>query len=119
MTALEIAGVAGAAKVVDKVGTGENVGKAGESTTKAIAREIGKVEVPTGIKVEQLSASNGTRFVHTSIDKTQIKDIAQKFAVKKDDSAGGSGAKGTGKVYPTRQIDTVVEAHISVLLYKH
>ena len=79
LTALGIGGVAGAAKVVDKVGTSKNVGKAGESTAKAIAREIGKMEVPTGIKVEQLSAANGTRFVHTLIDTKQIRKYKTLF----------------------------------------
>ncbi|MFB5282124.1 T7SS effector LXG polymorphic toxin [Peribacillus sp. Hz7] len=113
LTALGIVGVAGAAKLVDKAGTNfpyskayiqqqvqhaqtilkdmgragydtlKNVGKSGTSTAKAIGRELGKVKVPTGIKAEQLLASNGTRFVHVGVDKTQIKDLVQKFAVKK------------------------------------
>ncbi|RID89381.1 transposase [Peribacillus asahii] len=140
LTALGIVGVAGAAKLVDKAGTNfpyskayiqqqvqhaqttlkdrgragydtlKNVGKSGASTAKAIGRELGKVEVPTHIKAEQLLASNGTRFVHVGMDKTQIKDIVQQFAVKK--SSGNTVDKGTGKVYPTRKIDTATEAHI-------
>ncbi|USK69136.1 deaminase domain-containing protein [Peribacillus asahii] len=140
LTALGIVGVAGAAKLVDKAGTNfpyskeyiqqqvqyaqtilkdmgragydtlKNVGKSGASTVKTIGRELGKVEVPTHIKAEQLLTSNGTRFVHVGVDKTQIKDLVQNFAVKK--SSGNTIDKGTGKVYPTREIDTATEAHI-------
>ncbi|MCY8003537.1 hypothetical protein MOB86_04840 [Bacillus haynesii] len=42
--------------------------------------------------------------------KTKIQDSIQR--VEKEIEAGKSVSKGTGKVYPTRQIDSVAEAHI-------
>ncbi|SCN31935.1 Uncharacterized protein BC88300_00882 [Bacillus cytotoxicus] len=56
------------------------------------------------------------------IEHATVGEIAENFArvraTAKDDAYqlakenGGSGVKGTGKVYPTRQIDSVTEAHI-------
>lgn len=59
---------------------------------QAFGREIGKVEVPLRIRVEELATAYGNNYKHVTFDKTTIKDIVQKFAVKSD------GDKGTGKV---------------------
>ncbi|MDM5306272.1 hypothetical protein [Peribacillus frigoritolerans] len=59
---------------------------------QAIGREIGKVEVPSGLRVEELATAYGNNYKHVTFDKMKIKDIVQKFAMKSD------GGKGTGKV---------------------
>ncbi|MBT2648011.1 hypothetical protein J7E52_15155 [Bacillus sp. ISL-34] len=60
---------------------------------KAFGRQIGKVEVPLRIRVEELATAYGNNYKHVTFDKTTIKDIVQKFAVKSD---GGKGVNGTG-----------------------
>ncbi|MED3995660.1 hypothetical protein P4647_13510 [Peribacillus frigoritolerans] len=99
LMALGIGGVAGAAKVADKVASGTKfVPYSKEFTQKqvqkvqAFGREIGKVKVPLRIRVEELATVYGNNYKHVTFDKTTIKDIVQKFAVKSD------GDKGTGKV---------------------
>ncbi len=49
------------------------------------------------------------------MEKQTIKEAYHKFTVKDSKVEAASGksiSKGTGKVYPTRQIDPVAEAHI-------
>jgi hypothetical protein len=100
LMALGIGGVAGAAKVADKVASGTKfIPYSKEFTQKqvqkvqAFGREIGKVEVPLRIRVEELATAYGNNYQHVTFDKTMIKDIVQKFAVKSD---GGKGLNGTG-----------------------
>ncbi|MFD6439429.1 ribonuclease YeeF family protein [Peribacillus sp. NPDC060186] len=100
MMALGIGGVAGAAKVADKVASGTNfVPYSKEFAQKqvqkvqAFGRGIGKVEVPLRIRVEELATAYGNNYKHVTFDKTTIKDIVQKFAVKSD---GGKSVNGTG-----------------------
>ncbi|MEW5548403.1 hypothetical protein ABGT22_00225 [Peribacillus frigoritolerans] len=51
------------------------------------------MEVPLQIRVEELATAYGNNYKHVTFDKTTIKDIVQKFAVKSD---GGKGVNGTG-----------------------
>jgi hypothetical protein len=51
------------------------------------------VEVPLRIRVEELATAYGNNYKHVTFDKTTIKDIVQKFAVKSD---GGKGLNVTG-----------------------
>ncbi|MFJ7746538.1 FtsX-like permease family protein [Peribacillus sp. NPDC097295] len=117
MTALGITGIAGAAKAADKMASGtklipyskeyvQNKVQKAQGTIKDMGKAIGKVEVPTGVKVRTVADSTGNTYKAIGVDKTTIKDLAQKITAK------GEGSKGTGKVYPTRQIDSVAEAHI-------
>ncbi|MED4693833.1 hypothetical protein [Peribacillus frigoritolerans] len=98
--ALGIGGVAGAAKVADKVASGtkfipysKEFAQKQVQKVQAFGREIGKVEVPLRIRVEELATAYGNNYKHVTFDKTTIKDIVQKFAVKSD---GGKGVNGTG-----------------------
>ncbi|MFJ7678591.1 deaminase domain-containing protein [Peribacillus sp. NPDC097198] len=77
-----------------------------QDSIKDMGKALGKVEVPTGVKVRTVADTTGNTYKNISVDKTTIKDLAQKVTAK------GDGSKGTGKVYPTRQIDSVAEAHI-------
>ncbi|MGJ3193093.1 YwqJ-related putative deaminase [Peribacillus frigoritolerans] len=97
--ALGIGGVAGAAKVADKVASGtkfvpysKEFAQKQVQKIQAFSREIGKVEVPLRIRVEELATAYGNNYKHVTFDKTTIKDIVQKFAVKSD------GGKGTGNI---------------------
>ncbi|MGM0889992.1 MAG: hypothetical protein ACQEW5_24305 [Bacillota bacterium] len=99
LMALGIGGVAGAAKVADKVSSGtkfipysKEFAQNQVQKVQAFGREIGKVEVPLRIRVEELATAYGNNYKHVTFDKMTIKDIVQKFAVKSD------GDKGTGKV---------------------
>ncbi|MFE4707077.1 DNA/RNA non-specific endonuclease [Peribacillus simplex] len=99
LMALGIGGVAGAAKVADKVASGtkfvpysKEFAQKQVQYAKAFGRQIGNVEVPLRIRVEELATAYGNNYKHVTFDKTTIKDIVQKFAVKSD------GGKGTGKV---------------------
>ena len=65
--------------------------KAG-SEGKSIRPANGNVEVPLRISVEELATAYGNNYKHVTFDKTTIKDIVQKFAVKSE------GSKVTGKV---------------------
>jgi hypothetical protein len=55
-----------------------------------IVKEMGKVEIR--VKVEEL-ATGGANFKHVTVDKTTIKDIVQKFAVKNGDTKGIDNVK--------------------------
>ncbi|CAH0161316.1 Putative ribonuclease YwqJ [Peribacillus sp. Bi96] len=99
LMALGIGGVAGAAKIADKVASGtkfvpysKEFAQKQVQKAKVFGRQIGNVEVPLRIRVEELATAYGNNFKHVTFDKTTIKDIVQKFAVKSD------GGKGTGKV---------------------
>ncbi|USK80884.1 T7SS effector LXG polymorphic toxin [Peribacillus frigoritolerans] len=99
LMALGIGGVAGAAKVADKVASGtkfvpysKEFAQKQVQKVQAFSREIGKVEVPLRIRVEELATAYGNNYKHVTFDKTTIKDIVQKFAVKSD------GGKGTGNI---------------------
>ncbi|MEE3952198.1 ribonuclease YeeF family protein [Peribacillus frigoritolerans] len=100
LMALGIGGVAGAAKVADKVASGtkfipysKEFAQKQVQKVQAFGREIGKVKVPLRIRVEELATVYGNNYKHVTFDKTTIKDIVQKFAVKSD---GGKGVNGTG-----------------------
>ncbi|MFJ7509404.1 ribonuclease YeeF family protein [Peribacillus simplex] len=100
LMALGIGGVAGAAKVADKVASGtkfipysKEFAQKQVQKVQAFGREIGKVEVPLRIRVEELATAYGNNYKHVTFDKTTIKDIVQKFAVKSD---GGKVSNGTG-----------------------
>ncbi|MCK2017916.1 ribonuclease YeeF family protein [Peribacillus frigoritolerans] len=100
LMALGIGGVAGAAKVADKVASGtkfipysKEFAQKQVQKVQAFGREIGKVEVPLRIRVEELATAYGNNYKHVTFDKTTIKDIVQKFAVKSD---GGKSVNGTG-----------------------
>ena len=77
-----------------------------------------KTKIPVAIR----SADTGMGIKIPHIEHATVGEIAKNFArvraTAKEDAYqlakgnGGSGVKGTGKVYPTRQIDSVTEAHI-------
>ncbi|MGE7186631.1 T7SS effector LXG polymorphic toxin [Peribacillus sp. NPDC006672] len=90
LMALGIGGVAGAAKVADKVVSGtkfvpysKEFAQRRVQKVQAFGRKFGKVEVPLRIRVEELATTNGVNFKHVTFDKTTIQDIVQKFAVKR------------------------------------
>ncbi|MFF5398842.1 T7SS effector LXG polymorphic toxin [Peribacillus butanolivorans] len=90
MMALGIGGVAGAAKVADKVASGtkfipysKEFAQKQVQKVQDIGRKFGKVEVPLRIRVDELATTNGVNFKHVTFDKTTIQDIVQKFAVKR------------------------------------
>ncbi|WP_260399702.1 deaminase domain-containing protein [Peribacillus simplex] len=137
LMALGIGGVAGAAKVADKVASGTkfvpyskefaqkqvqyakatitDIARSGKTTLKNIGEAIGKKEIPKRISMEQVSLAGGPTLRQVMIEKQTIKEAYQKFTVKDSKVEAVSGesiSKGTGKVYPTRQIDSVAEAHI-------
>ncbi|XBU92307.1 pre-toxin TG domain-containing protein [Peribacillus frigoritolerans] len=95
LMALGIGGVAGAAKVADKVASGtkfvpysKEFAQKQVQKVQAFGREIGKVKVPLRIRVEELATAYGNNYKHVTFDNTTVKDIVQKFAVKSD---GGKG----------------------------
>ncbi|WP_207439893.1 ribonuclease YeeF family protein [Bacillus sp. SD075] len=100
LMALGIGGVAGAAKVADKVASGtkfipysKEFARKQVQKAKAFGRQIGNVEIPLRIRGEQLATAYGNNYKHVTFDKTMIKDIVQKFSLKSD---GGKGLNGTG-----------------------
>ncbi|MFS0597707.1 T7SS effector LXG polymorphic toxin [Peribacillus frigoritolerans] len=108
LMALGIAGVAGAAKVADKVASGtkfipysKEFAQKQVQKVQAFGREIGKVEVPLRIRVEELATAYGNNYKHVTFDKTTIKDIVQKFAAKSD------GGKGMGVLYHVQRISEI------------
>ncbi|MED3759582.1 polymorphic toxin type 15 domain-containing protein [Peribacillus frigoritolerans] len=108
LMALGIGGVAGAAKVADKVANGtkfipysKEFAQKQVQKVQAFGREIGKVEVPLRIRVEELATAYGNNYKHVTFDKTTIKDIVQKFAVKSD------GGKGMGVLYHVQRISEI------------
>ncbi|TFH62555.1 polymorphic toxin type 15 domain-containing protein [Peribacillus frigoritolerans] len=108
LMALGIGGVAGAAKVADKVASGtkfvpysKEFAQKQVQKAKAFGRQIGNVELPLRIRVEELATAYGNNYKHVTFDKTTIKDIVQKFAVKSD------GGKGTGMLYHVQRISEI------------
>ncbi|MFJ7744771.1 DNA/RNA non-specific endonuclease [Peribacillus sp. NPDC097295] len=100
MTALGITGIAGAAKAVDKMANGtklipyskeyvQNQVQKAQDSIKDMGKAIGKVEVPTGVKVRTVADTTGNTYKAIRLDKTPIKDLAQKITAK------GEGSKGS------------------------
>ncbi|MDM5304475.1 deaminase domain-containing protein [Peribacillus frigoritolerans] len=137
LMALGIGGVAGAAKVADKVASGTkfvpyskefaqkqvqyakatitDIARSGKNTLKNIGEEIGKKEIPKRISMEQVTLAGGPPLRQVVMEKQTIKEAYKKFTVKDSKVEGVSGesiSKSTDKAYPTRQIDPVAEAHI-------
>ncbi|WP_249597983.1 T7SS effector LXG polymorphic toxin [Peribacillus frigoritolerans] len=123
LMALGIGGVAGAAKVADKVANGTkfipyskefaqkqvqkvqatitDIARSGKTTLKNIGEEIGKKEIPKRISVEQVSLAGGPSLPQVVMEKQTIKEAYQRFTVKDSKVEGVSGEsvpKGTGKV---------------------
>ena len=93
MTALGITGIAGAAKAADKIGSGtklipyskeyvHNKVQKAQGSIKDMGKAIGKVEVPTGVKVRTVADTTGNTYKSIGLDKTPIKDLAQKITAK-------------------------------------
>ncbi|MCZ0872714.1 T7SS effector LXG polymorphic toxin [Peribacillus sp. AS_2] len=122
LMALGIGGVAGAAKVADKVANGTkfipyskefaqkqvqkvqatitDIAKSGKNTLKNIGDELGKKEIPKRISVEQVSLAGGPTLPQVMMEKQTIKEAYQKFTVKDrkvEAVSGESVPKGTGK----------------------
>ncbi|WP_330502589.1 T7SS effector LXG polymorphic toxin [Peribacillus frigoritolerans] len=113
LMALGIAGVAGAAKVADKVANGTkfvpyskefahkqvqkvqatitDIARSGKTTLKNIGDELGKKEIPKRISVEQVSLAGGPSLPHVMMEKQTIKEAYQKFTVKDRKVEGVSG----------------------------
>ncbi|UZD49112.1 T7SS effector LXG polymorphic toxin [Peribacillus frigoritolerans] len=122
LMALGIGGVAGAAKVADKVASGTkfipyskefaqkqvqkvqatitDISRSGKTTLKNIGDELGKKEIPKRISVEQVSLAGGPTLRQVMMEKQTIKEAYQKFTVKdrKVEGVSGEGVpKGTRK----------------------
>jgi predicted ribonuclease toxin of YeeF-YezG toxin-antitoxin module len=122
LMALGIGGVAGAAKVADKVASGTkfvpyskefaqkqvqyakatitDIAKSGKTTLKNIGEAIGKKEMPKRISLEQVSLAGGPTLPQIVMEKQTIKEAYQKFTVKDRKVEGVSGEsvpKGTRK----------------------
>ncbi|MGQ3376810.1 deaminase domain-containing protein [Priestia endophytica] len=76
----------------------------GKEAVKRVRENIGNVKIPVGVRVADTGM--GARMIVP--EKRSLKELGQQFSMK----SGGSGSRGTGKVYPTRQIDPITEAHI-------
>ena len=120
MTALGITGIAGAAKAADKMASGTKlipyskeyvqtkVQKA-QGSIKDMGKAIGKVEVPTGVKVRTVADSTGHTYKVIGVDKTSIKNIAQKITGK------NGSAKTTGKAKPFGKYSTAIDDKVKVI----
>ncbi|MEY8732523.1 T7SS effector LXG polymorphic toxin [Peribacillus frigoritolerans] len=122
LMALGIGGVAGAAKVADKVASGTkfipyskefaqkqvqkvqatitDIARSGKTTLKNIGEELGKKEMPKRISLEQVSLAGGPTLPQIVMEKQTIKEAYQKFTVKDSKVevvSGESVPKGTGK----------------------
>ncbi|MFE4813377.1 T7SS effector LXG polymorphic toxin [Peribacillus simplex] len=131
LMALGIGGVAGAAKVADKVASGTkfvpyskefaqrqvhkvqatitDIARSGKTTLKNIGEEIGKKEIPKRISMEQVSLAGGQPLRQVMMEKQTIKEAYQKFTVKDSKVEGVSGesiSKGTGN--KTSQVPDVI-----------
>ncbi|AZV59895.1 T7SS effector LXG polymorphic toxin [Peribacillus frigoritolerans] len=104
LMALGIGGVAGAAKVADKVASSTkfvpyskefaqkqvqyakatitDIARSGKNTLKNIGEEIGKKEIPKRISMEQVSLAGGPTLRQVVMEKQTIKEAYQKFTVK-------------------------------------
>lgn len=121
LMALGIGGVAGAAKVADKIASGTkfipyskefaqkqvqkvqatiiDIARSGKTTLKNIGEELGKKEIPKRISMEQVSLAGGPTLRQVVMEKQTIKEAYQKFALKDskvERVSGGSISKGTG-----------------------
>ncbi|MGM9968239.1 MAG: polymorphic toxin type 15 domain-containing protein, partial [Rummeliibacillus sp.] len=112
MNALGIAGVAGAAKVADKMANGtkfipyskefvQNQVQKAQDSIKDMGKAIGKVEVPTGVKVRTVADTTGNTYKAIGVDKTSIKDLAQKITAK------GEGFSVSSKLQDIRRISEI------------
>ncbi|WP_144550360.1 T7SS effector LXG polymorphic toxin [Peribacillus simplex] len=122
LMALGIGGVAGAAKVADKIASGTkfvpyskefaqkqvqyakatitDIARSGKTTLKNIGEAIGKKEIPKRISMEQVSLAGGPALRQVMMEKQTIKEAYQKFTVKDSKVEGVSGEsipKGTDK----------------------
>jgi predicted ribonuclease toxin of YeeF-YezG toxin-antitoxin module len=120
LMALGIGGVAGAAKVADKVASGTkfvpyskefaqkqvqkvqatitDIARSGKTTLKNIGEAIGKKEIPKRISMEQVSLTGGPALRQVMMEKQTIKEAYQKITVKDSKVEGVSGesiSKGT------------------------
>ncbi|MCM3675362.1 T7SS effector LXG polymorphic toxin [Peribacillus simplex] len=135
LMALGIGGVAGAAKVADKVASGTklipyskefaqkqvqyakatitDIARSGKTTLKNIGEAIGKKEIPKRISMEQVSLAGGPTLRQVMMEKQTIKEAYQKFTVKDSKVEGVSGesiSKGTGKGSPgVSEVKTFVD----------
>ncbi|MEB2494456.1 DNA/RNA non-specific endonuclease, partial [Peribacillus frigoritolerans] len=113
LMALGIGGVAGAAKVADKVANGTkfipyskefaqkhvqkvqatitDIARSGKNTLKNIGDELSKKEIPKRISVEQVSLAGGPNLPQVVMEKQTIKEAYQKFTVKDSKVEGVSG----------------------------
>ncbi|MEC0298440.1 T7SS effector LXG polymorphic toxin [Peribacillus frigoritolerans] len=113
LMALGIGGVAGAAKVADKVASGTkfvpyskefaqkqvqkvqatitDIARSGKTTLKNIGDELGKKEIPKRISMEQVSLAGGPILPQVVMEKQTIKEAYQKFTVKDSKVEGVSG----------------------------
>ncbi|MGE7590260.1 ribonuclease YeeF family protein [Peribacillus sp. NPDC101480] len=128
LMALGIGGVAGAAKVADKVSSGTkfvpyskefaqkqvqkvqatitDIARSGKTTLKNIGEELGKKEIPKRISVEQVSLAGGPSLPQVVMEKQTIKEAYQKFTVKDSKVEGVSREsipKGTDEVTPKKK----------------
>ncbi|MFJ7744773.1 T7SS effector LXG polymorphic toxin [Peribacillus sp. NPDC097295] len=110
MTALGITGIAGAAKAADKMASGtkfipyskeyvQNKVQKVQESIKDMGKALGKVEVPTGVKVREVADTTGNTYKSIGLDKTPLKDLAQKITAKGEGSKGASkGSSGVSEV---------------------
>ncbi|GAB6257741.1 ribonuclease YeeF family protein [Peribacillus sp. N1] len=128
LMALGIGGVAGAAKVADKVSSGTkfvpyskefaqkqvqkvqatitDIARSGKTTLKNIGEAIGKKEIPKRISMEQVSLAGGPTLPQVVMEKQTIKEAYQKFTVKDSKVEGVSREsipKGTDEVTPKKK----------------
>ena len=114
MNALGIAGVAGAAKVADKTKFIpyskeylQNKVQKAQGTIKDMGKVLGKVEVPTGVKVRTVADTTGNTYKSIGVDRATIKDLAQKITAK------GEGSKGTGNGKHLDDVPRIKEVEVS------
>ncbi|MED3908459.1 T7SS effector LXG polymorphic toxin [Peribacillus simplex] len=140
LMALGIGGVAGAAKVADKVASGTkfvpyskefaqkqvqyakatitDIARSGKATLKNIGEELGKKEIPKRISMEQVSLAGGPTLRQVVMEKQTIREAYQKFTVKDSKIEGVSGesiSKGTGKVENFGKYSTIIDEKVKVI----
>ncbi|PRS36071.1 transposase [Bacillus sp. RJGP41] len=140
LMALGIGGVAGAAKVADKVASGTkfvpyskefaqkqvqyakatitDIARSGKTTLKNIGEGIGKKEIPKRISMEQVSLAGGPTLPQVVMEKQTIKEAYQKFTVKDSKVEGVSGesiSKGTGKIETFGKYSTNIDEKVKVI----
>ncbi|CAH0159406.1 Putative ribonuclease YwqJ [Peribacillus simplex] len=140
LMALGIGGVAGAAKVADKVASGTkfvpyskefaqkqvqyakatitDIARSGKAKLKNIGEELGKKEIPKRISMEQVSLAGGPTLRQVVMEKQTIREAYQKFTVKDSKIEGVSGesiSKGTGKVENFGKYSTIIDEKVKVI----